>query len=444
MAGPAIWTVSEKARRRIWEKAGYEPTKEQLEAHLDTHRVKLVMGGERGGKSRWTAEELLIWGLVSDPGAFFWIVGPDYHLARPEAEHLIRSARKLKILDTKELSMPLEGSWRVKLLTGVEYITKTAADIEKIAGEAPAGVAMTEAGQQPYEAWLRLRGRVAERRAPLVLSGTVEASQRWYADLWMRWQGVNPEGARSFSLPTWSNRAIFPGGEEDPEILALKATYPPDVFQERFGAIPCKPSELVFPEFDTTIHVGNYPYRPGIPVHLWIDPGYAGAYAVVVVQIEKGIVYQVDEIYAVRRTVHSVIQECREKPWWKDVKSGIIDIAGRQHHGMESHVEIWRAEAGLRLYAQPVGIADGILRHRTFLRDPATEKPRLFHDHRCKNTIQEYGLYKYRRTTDGRPIREEPIDAYNHSMKALAYGLVGTFGYVPKRSRRLVLNFLRA
>jgi len=170
---------------------------------------------------------------------------------------------------------------------------------------------------------------------------------------------------------------------------------------------------------------------------VWIDPGYQGAYAVLAMQIAGEVVRQIDEVYARGIVVPDIIRECKARPWWRRVRGGVIDIAGAQHQGMESHVEAWHRLAGLGLRYQPVGIADGILRHRTFLADPATGQPRLFHDPRCVNTIREYGLYRYMEVKENRPEREEPIDANNHAMKAIAYGLVANFGLVsgPRRPR---------
>jgi len=38
-------------------------------------------------------------------------------------------------------------------------------------------------------------------------------------------------------------------------------------------------------------------YEPGLPVHLAVDPGYAGAYAVLALQVVDDLVYVVDEVY---------------------------------------------------------------------------------------------------------------------------------------------------
>lgn len=412
----AIWAVPHEARRAIWAHTGYEPTPEQLPIHLDLSRIKLVLGGERAGKSKLGAEEVVVWGVVAQSTDFFWIIGPDYELARPEAQHLIEALRTMGNLDRKNLSTPLNGSWVVPMATGPTFVTRTSSDVEKLAGVSPAGILMVEAGQQPYEAFLRCRSRVAERRGPLILSGTMERSQSWYPNLFQRWQGQNLDGARSFSLPTWSNRAIFPEGRDDPEILALEATFPPDVFQERFGAIPCRPATLVFPEFDHVEHVKDCHWDKTLPVQVWVDPGYAGAYACCAIQIKDRCVYVIDEVYGVRKTAHAVIAEAMQRPWWKNVRDGVIDVAGRQHQGQDSHVEIWLAVAGVHLRSQKVGVADGILRLRTFLKDPATNKPRIFFDPRCKDTIAEFDLYRYREVHENRHVAEEPVDANNHCL----------------------------
>jgi hypothetical protein len=438
-----LWALPDKARAAIWRRCGYAPSAEQRVAHLDTSRIKQVSGGERAGKSYWTAQELHCWLCLSD--GLFWIVGPTYELARPEFLHLVDAGLKSKLVDPDSVSMPKSGSCTLKTYLGGVVVTRSAQDPITLAGVAPRGVCMVEAAQQSYETFLRLRGRVAETRGPLVLSGTFEGSLNWYADLWKSYQGENEDDARSFSLPTWSNLAVFPGGRDDPEIIRLEAMYPADVFMERFGAIPCTPPTIVFKEFSYTTHVTERAeHTPGNPVQLWIDPGYAGAYAVLAVEISRSVgeVWHFDELYYSGRTAQEIIAEAKARSWWCDVRGLVMDVAGRQHPAAESQAEIWYHETGLRVTMQPVPIVDGILRHRTFLKDPASGKPRLFHHPRCSGTLREYGLYKYAEDSEHRPQTEIPIDRDNHAMKALAYGLVANFGHVaPARRQRIRVRY---
>ena len=106
---------------------------------------------------------------------------------------------------------------------------------------------------------------------------------------------------------------------------------------------------------------------------------------------------------------------------------------------MKSHVEIWRQpdQGNIALTSMPVSIVDGIQRVRTFLIDPASKKPRLWVSPKCQGLIDEFDLYRYREAKELRPEREEPIDAHNHSVKALAYWLVSRFSFVGREGGRV-------
>lgn len=440
----------------VFAKIGYAASPEQQAVHNDASLVRLVAGGERAGKSRLAAAEVT--GNAPD-GSLFWLLGRDYAAARGEFTYCLQDAQKLDAVERNGLSMPEEGRWTMRLKGGIEISTFSADDPLKIATKAPSGIVMCEAGQHDFSTFLRAFSRTAEGRARgdgwLLLAGTFEKSQRWYAELHRKGQVPNEYGLRSHSLPTWSNLAAFPGGRTDPAITAMEAALPPDVFLERFGGVPAANEGVVFREFETTTHVTPIRFGPvetdmrdengwvlpeKSPLEVWLDPGYAGAYAVLFVAIVGGRVFVVDEVYARSKTGEEVILEARAKrDLWDRVTRGVIDVAGKQHHAMPSQVDIWRRLTGLPLSAQPVGIADGILRHRTFLCDPFTKAPRIFFDPKCKQTIWEHSEgYRYADVKPRRDTRELPIDADNHSCKAIAYGLVARFGFVDGRARELM------
>ncbi len=420
-------------REALWRRAAYEPSPEQRAAHDSHARVRLIAGGERAGKSRSAAMELF--GRFLE-GRLYWLVGPDYELCRPEFGYLVDAFASIDAIEA--LSFPVSDQCRLRLRTGARIVTRSGRDPERLAGEAPDGILVCEAAQLSYQTFLRVRGRVAERRGWMWLSGTFEGSLGWYAEKFRAWRAPNTDGAAAFSIPTWANLALFPGGREDPEILALAATYPPEVFQERLGGAPCPPSGLVFPEFDAREHVRAIEPEGIGAIEVAVDPGYAGAYAVLAVAAVEGRVLVLDAVYARHAVAASVIAECRRRWWWPRVTGGVIDVAGRQHHASASQVEIWQALAGLRLRSRPVGVRDGIDRLRTFLRDPASGQPRLTIDPSCRALIREFGLYRYHGEVEGRPISEEPIDRDNHAVKALAYWLYDRFGPVarPRRQSR--------
>ena len=239
-----------EVRDHLWARVGYRPYAEQLAAHDSEARIRLIAGGERAGKSRSAAMELA--GRFLE-GQLYWLVGPDYDLCRPEFAYLIEALEALDAIET--LATPTGQSNRMLLRNGTVIATRTAQRAMRLAGQAPDGILGCEAAQLSYESFLRLSGRLAERRGWLWLSGTFEGSRGWYAERFRAWQTDNPEEAASFSVPSWANRTLFPGGRADPEIQRLETTYPSDLFQERFGGVPCPPVSLVFREFEPAAHV---------------------------------------------------------------------------------------------------------------------------------------------------------------------------------------------
>lgn len=446
-------------RREAWKGIDYTPSIEQAAAHDSPARFKIVVGGERGGKSRSAGAEVgaryFADLLYYNQSILYWLVGPDYEQARAEFIYCVEWATKLGLVLPGGISMPQQGPCRLKLLGG-EIVTKSANDPERLGSVAPHGIVMCEAAQHSYESFLRLRGRLAEKRGWLWACGTFEGSLGWYPEKWMEWQHENLDGGQSFSIPTWSNLAIFPGGRYDPEILALEQSYPADRFMERFGAIPTPPTGRVLKEVKESLHIFDWQFDEHLPVYLWIDPGYhPSAYAVEVFQIERAtdIVRGLDEVYVQGLTTDEVIYKCSKYPWWKQFienGGGAIDVAAKQHQAMAAPIEIWEKETGVRLAAARVDTEDGLDRLRTFLRpDPFTGLPKITFSPKQrgfiaeaglgKNPYPEIGVWRYKTDSHGNVVSDKPEDKNNHAAKATIYGLVNKFGYT-KRLARKTLN----
>jgi hypothetical protein len=417
--------------------AGYSPLPAQAPIHLAHERILLISGGEGSGKSLVTAAEIV---ARFDRWKLAYVVGPKYESAHKEIDYCYEMLSKFRACEAGDYSRPKEGKavlcvkgrGRIETLSsdeGPKAITGT--------GESPDILAMVEAGKQSYEIFLACRARVARSRGLLILSGTIEESERWYPELVKRWQSGNPEGARSFIVPTWSNSVLYPLGRDDPEIKALEATYPPDKFMERFGAVPCPPTDAVIKEFS---------FDANLPVELWIDPGYSGShYAVEVVQFpNRRDVHVIDEIYADHAITREIIDAAKLKPWWRDVpkkldrkSGGVIDIAAKAHAAMPSVWQTWDAE-GVALRMKDVGVEDGVAVHRAMLKPPDGGVPRLLFNPACKGAFAEYNVWRRKRVGDA---VLEPDNKHCDAMKALHYGLVDRFGVLgapkePERERR--------
>lgn len=457
-----FWTVAVRAAANYVENDYQEPIHAALR---NGARYILILGGERAGKSYTTAlvAAEAMYPPLNDDGTFgmedsrYWIIGPDYEQARAEFQYLYDIFMAIECVAESSMPNSKTQPWMLKTTWGAEVSTKTSNEIAKIASFACDGIILSEAHQQVYEVWLKSLGRVLERRGWVILSGTIENGLPWYPDMYKRWQAPNEDEGRSFSLPTWSNIARYPLGENDPDIIKLRRMTPPDIFMERYAAIPRKPAGAVLPEFEMTKHVRRIEFIPEIPVELAIDPG-KNAYAVLFVQRVGDMVHVLDRVYTRGEIAQTVIPQVKAHPYFrylpKDGPVGVIDIAAKQELATYSQLTLWRDLANVTLTTNYVPQAEGreVLRH--FLGDSMLGHdedgreiwgPRLVfnscmtnaksYDGTAADVLAEPELWIWRPQpkTLVRSEPPQPVDANNHAMKALSYYLWHKFGPVGSR-----------
>lgn len=433
-----------------WEIAGYNPSPEQEAFHNSQARLRLVAGGVRAGKSFSTARECDKHTLAQD--GLGWLVGPDYEQCRPEFEYLLSIYSQLGVVQPN-VSFPSRGPCSFTTSWGFKWQTKSSSDPISLASYAPNVLVMCEAAQQTHESYLKCLERTTQKNAPLILSGTFESSLGWYAEMWEKWQGSNPEGGVSFSIPTWSNRKEFPGGREDHKILAAEASMSAERFQERYGGIPCKPAGLVFPQFDRRRHMRplDVLFDPKGEVEVWVDPAFH-CYAVLFVQRDGNLVKILDEVYMHNTIAQAVIPVITKTRWWEhSCNRGVIDIAAKQRHANVSQIEVWQ-ETLRKLGTHGVNWETHRVREEVWreaiafrLDPPGRDEPLLlFADHlnagvdydgRARGIIGELATYKWRPYNEGRAVSERPVKANEDALSALGYGLFHYYGAVESKQR---------
>jgi hypothetical protein len=441
--GPAPGAIAEY----IFSKIDFEPTKLQSDILGCHKRFVLVAGGEQAGKSMVASKYLLSRFLETEDKGLYWLVAADYERTRAEFDYLVADFATLGILE--EVTKRVDPG-RIILADGTRIETKSAKDPRTLAMRAPDGVLGCEASQLDLDTFYRLRARVAPKRGWMFLSGTFEGSLGWYPQLFSSWQ-LGFEDEQSFSLPSYSNKYLYPDGIDDPEIAKLKAQSSDDFFMERIRGIPSPPTGLVFGEFRTDIHVNEEAqWVPGEDVYLWMDPGYAGAYAVLAVQEINGQMCVFDEVYEQGLTTDDMIDVVTNRPWWQDVHSGTIDIAGYQHQAMSAPAELWMDRTGIYLDAQKIRINEGTERLKGFLKpDPVTNVPKIVFSPNCRGVLSEFGAvpspfdgqtraYRWKTDREGNIVGETPEDKNNHAVKAAIYGIVSRFGYGYVNSREFI------
>ena len=421
-------------------------------------RRLLITGGERAGKSFVSS----VYAVTRVPyGSLFWIVGPDYEQARSEFDYIVQMLGELGAFATqRSISQPKVGKCRADLKSGQIIETKSSDEVMKLASRAPDGIIMSEAAQQSYESYLKCVGRVAEKRGWLLMSGTLEGSENWYPELFNEWAvSRNPEDGISFSLPSWGNTSVYPGGRNDPEILNLERAYRkvPGFFEERIAATPVPPTGLVFREFRSSVHVTNdAKFDARYPVYLAVDPSGGGApYSVLACQFKictcpipegERVAHKydkiedcfiIDEIYETSQLGDTIMDTAKKRIWWSSVRGGAIDVEAPDEKLR------WLTRCKVNLKAEKVPQLHGIRRLHTFLHyttDPITgqytDAPHLHMHPRVSSLPYEFMKYKRRDPAEGFIItKDEPPSAQpNHSIKALWYLLIARYGYVKGNS----------
>ncbi|MDP3703290.1 MAG: hypothetical protein Q8R78_02760, partial [Candidatus Omnitrophota bacterium] len=183
-------------------------------------------GGVRAGKSTGAASKVYTFPKVWRGNALVWIVGPTYQATEKEMTYLASWFRKAGRL--RDFGSATDSSWRIVLRNGTVIETRSAQHPERLASDAPDLIIVAEAGQCAPKIRDALLGRALEKNAPILYTGTLETDDNkpryaWYETLASEWsQHPSPEH-QAVSLPSWSNRTVFPDGEHDFKIERLRA-----------------------------------------------------------------------------------------------------------------------------------------------------------------------------------------------------------------------------
>lgn len=428
-------------RQEVWRVDGYSPTPAQGPVLFEDYILKLLAGGVRAGKSK-TAARSMDWFMGLEEG-LIWIIGPRYAEANVEFDYMLAPYVEMGLIDVS--STPQDGPRFFKVKGGARVETRSATDPIKIASYAPDAILVVESGQTPYEIVSKAMERAVQKDAYILFSGTFEESLNWYATMYDELQVENNRyGGKSYSVPTWTNTIEFPGGRTDPKILRAERSMSPELFMERFGARPFRPSGLVFPEFDVKKHVQDLKVDPNLPVELAIDPAYH-TYAVLFIQRAGEYVHVLDEVYAHSVITQEIIPLVKARPLWPYVKRGVIDQAARQRQANLSVHQVWHEMAGINLTTNYVTIQQGIDAVKLRLMDGDDGSPRLLLssnlsfdrslDGRAGGIITEFQSYRWPRSLSNEHsnVSRTPTDRNNDALKALGYYLYQTYGPVTER-----------
>lgn len=171
-----------------------------------------------------------------------------------------------------------------------------------------------------------------------------------------------------FDEVTWDiNFAMFPQGRATPAIQANERLLvrDPEAFLEQYGGVARETRRRIYPQYIDAVHLGDYPYKKGIPVILGVDPSSgANEYAVGAFQMYDGDLYMIDEYYEAGALAEDAIVDLRRRPWIDEVREGVCDSA------QPDEVRRWR-DGGFDIIAvEKPKLEDSIPVVRKLFRDP--------------------------------------------------------------------------
>lgn len=439
---------------RIWPQFGYVPHDEQRTVHNDLTRHRVVAWGRRGGKSRVGGNELIpeaIYtysirdGLISaDLKRIFWIVGPDYSDCEKEFRVLWDSAKKLDLPMDKPGSYnnPLGGFMHISLWDGLFQVhCKSARYPDGLDGEGLAGVELVEAAKLKPHVWQKyIRPALADTGGWSLQTSTPEG-KNWFYRHWQRGQDPSKMNWRSWRLPSWVNKYLFPGGKDDPEIKDMRDDMSEERFKQEIEADFTEFVGRVFKDFDEEIHVGDYPFRMDLPIFLAVDYGWTNPFVVLGIQVDVfQNVYVCGEYRNVNRDTNEVVKDLKTIPWARAATDIYPDPAEpddtnimanglrlKTHKNTGGELK-WRLEQ-IRKWLQYDPESEG--------HPDETRKPKLFIDRSCVGLplndgglIREMLEYRYPETKEEsqKEAPENPLSKDDHGPEALGRFFRGYFG----------------
>ena len=410
-----------------------------------------LAGGLKYGKSL-SAGLFLFTESLCNPGhrkKTYWIAANQFDNATYVFEFCLAEFYKMfgnnwSEFAKKKPSMPQRDSWTLELSNGIVIKTKSWGNPESLHQEDVYGLVIDECGLCDEYSW-------TERLFPRVMNTP---------DSWIfmagTWEGAGEVMKRIYEeaqideemvflcAPSWENTYRYPEGRDHVSFKRLEKELPLEVFEERFAAIPKKPSGLVYPEFSHAVHCGNFPYDSEKPVEIWVDPG-TQVYAVLAVQeMGNDEFCVIDEVYEEGYSTEGIKEIISGRPWGDNISGGAIDDKAR-----ESQM-IWGSEKvggfAVHLRKRPVNKEAGIERVKTCLHSRIFDEdslktfefrnvrgvPKIFFDKKCRSTIKEFLRYRWPKDLPRAGLPKVPIKKDDHSMDALSYGLIDSLGYVPR------------
>lgn len=480
-------------KSRLYDRVDWTPHPAQEEVLRCGVRNRVVAAGRRFGKSELGAFDSLLpeafrtyynRAAIKDSGKRweYWIVGPEYTDAEKEFRKLWNALRKLDVpmdkkIDTDGIGSRYNadsGDMSISLWNGAYYVqAKSAKYPETLIGEGLRGVVLVEAAKLKESVYDKfIRPTLADYRG-WMFSGSTPEGKNWFYRQWQRGQDPNRPTWDSWRFPAWLNPFVYPRGASfesieqarhylkhdgltaarierlgiDPEIAELLEDMTEEKFNQEIGADFNEFVGRVFKEFDEEVHVADLQFNPN---PRWftcaaVDYGWTNPFVWLLIQVDVwGNVYVLDELYESGIAIDEAAAMIRDR----NLAPGSMSCFYPDPAEPGDSAQLSRL-----LRVPHKGGTGGLLKERLALIRKALKpvpahlpighperKPRLLINRRCKNTIREFGAYRYpeNKNEQDKNDPEAPLKKDDHTPEALGRFFAGHFGFGLKKKSTTV------
>jgi hypothetical protein len=351
-------------------------------------RFNIPCCGRRWGKSQAAGHRATHKLFI--PETYNWIVGPTYKLGEKEFRVVYNDFKKLGLLKHCKKSYAVnQGTMRIETPWDSVLEVVSAEKADSLLGEGLDHVIMSEAATHSRQVWEQFIEPALSDKLGTADFPSTPRGYNWYHGLYQLGQLPNTpfktNDYASWTFPTWTNSARYPGGLDNAEIQRIKASVSQQYWDQEYGAKFTTFQGAIFPEFDESIHVINHEFNPRWQNFLAFDYGFANPFCCLDIQVDPNDnVYVWREYYArqISTYEHGQYLLKRENP--KDY--GIDGMFGDPRGANEA--------ATLALMLGHVGSQDvpwklGVEEIKRMLQPGQDKFPRLYFDKSCTNTIRQ-------------------------------------------------------
>lgn len=405
------------SKEALFERVGYKPHSEEQQQIHDSHaRFRVPSCGRRFGKSQAAGHEMTINLFV--PESWNWICGPTYKLGEKEFRVVWNDLKKLKLLDkcsTKTYNVN-QGQMRIVTPFGSVLEVVSAEKQDSLVGEGLDSVIMSEAAKHKMSTWqMYIEPALSDKRGSAIFPSTPQGFN-WYKGLFDMGQHPDFPDYESWRFPTWTNKAMYPGGYDDPELKRIRGTVSKQYWDQEYAAEFTSFEGQIYPEFDTRVNVKKHIYNPEW-FNAWaFDFGFADPFCCYDIQVDPSdnvYIWREYQVSHLSTWQHANILKNRENPNGFHVNMMYADPAGAD--------EVATLELVLgKVFADRVSWSEGIEAVRRWIA-PFESKTKLFIDPSCVHLIRQIQQLRRKENKEGHNERTGQHDFDDHGPDAIRY-----------------------